>query len=217
MTAKNSTHSPVTSYLANNWSNLTLSLPELKQSCYSKLIELYTFKERHYHNLSHIEALLKLSDRHQDLLESKEIIDYTIWYHDAIYDASQNDNEEKSAQLAKEDLSKLGLDANLINSCYDLIVATKTHQLDAQLSSFDAQFLLDIDLSILASDGETYIEYTQQIRNEYKMYPDFLYNKGRKKVLKHFLEMDEIYKTELFQNLWEEKARTNLKLEFTKL
>ena len=47
------------------------------------------------------------------------------------------------------------------------------------------------------------------------MYPDFLYRKGRKKVLKHFLEMDNIYKTELFQNLWEYETKENINYEIS--
>ena len=200
-------------YLKKNWTNLTQDLPEIKHGFFTNLVDLYTSKGRFYHNLSHIEALLKLSEEHRNLLESPETIDFAIWYHDAIYNASKSNNEEKSAELAIKDLTELALDSHLIENCYDLIIATKTHQLDDALNSFDAQFLLDIDLSILAADNERYIEYTRQIRREYKIYPDFLYNKGRKKVLKHFLDMEHIYKTELFQDKWESRAKENLKIE----
>ena len=111
----------------------------------------------------------------------------------------------------------MGFENDLINNCYNLIIATKTHLLPNDLNSFDFQFLLDIDLSILASERNDYIEYTTQIRKEYNMYPNFLYKKGRKKVLKHFLEMKQIYKTELFQNLWEEKAKENISYELSLL
>jgi predicted metal-dependent HD superfamily phosphohydrolase len=54
------------------------------------------------------------------------------------------------------------------------------------------------------------LEYTKQIRAEYAIYPDLLYNLGRKKVLKHFLEMPSIYKTPPFQVLYEAQAKANL-------
>lgn len=204
-------------YLRNNWNDLTHDLPIIKNEFYQHLTELYNSEDRFYHNLSHIEALLKLSEEHRHLLESQKSIDFVIWYHDAIYDASKSNNEEESAQLAKKDFAKLGLDANIIENCYDLIIATKTHQLSKDLDSFDSQFLLDIDLSILASERDQYIEYTQQIRKEYTIYPDSIYKEGRKKVLMHFLEMEHIYKTDLFQNLWESKAKENLSYEISLL
>lgn len=204
-------------YLLNNWNDLTHDLPIIKTELYQNLTDLYNSEDRFYHNLSHIEALLKLSEEHRQLLESQKNIDFVIWYHDAIYDASKSNNEEESAQLAKKDLTKLGLDANIIENCYDLIIATKTHQLPKDLDSFDSQFLLDIDLSILASERDQYIEYTQHIRKEYTIYPDSIYKEGRKKVLRHFLEMEHIYKTELFQNLWEFRAKENLSYEISLL
>lgn len=202
-------------YLRANWEDLTEDLPENR--FYENLVKHYNSKGRFYHNLNHIEALLKLSDEYKYLLSSKKTIDFTIWYHDAIYDASKNNNEEKSAELARKDLTDLGLDATLIENCFNLIVATKTHQLSEETNTFDAQFLLDIDLSILAVDRDEYMEYTRHIRKEYQMYPNFLYKKGRKKVLNHFLEMEHIYKTELFRNLWENKAKGNLEYELSLL
>ena len=200
-------------FLKNNWNNLTNDLPHIKNEYYQELIKLYNSKNRFYHNLNHIEVLLKLSDEYKHLLNSQKAIDFTIWYHDAIYDGSKNNNEQKSAELAKLHLTQLGLSEQLVENCYKLIIATKTHTLNKSLNYFDAQFLLDIDLSILATERKQYIEYTQQIRKEYKMYPDFLYRKGRKKLLKHFLEMENIYKTQLFQNRWEEKAKENINYE----
>ncbi len=204
-------------FLQSNWENLTNGLPTIKDEYFLELTNLYTSKNRFYHNLKHIETLLNYSEKYRHLLESPKTIDFAIWYHDSIYDASKNDNEEKSADLAKKHLSLLGFENDLINNCYNLIIATKTHLLPNDLNSFDFQFLLDIDLSILASERNDYIEYTTQIRKEYNMYPNFLYKKGRKKVLKHFLEMKQIYKTELFQNLWEEKAKENISYELSLL
>ncbi len=50
----------------------------------------------------------------------------------------------------------------------------------------DINYLLDADLSVLGKDRETYLVYTQMIRKEYSIYPDFLYKPGRKKFLNIF-------------------------------
>ena len=76
--------------------------------------------------------------------------------------------------------------------------------------NLDNAYLLDLDLSILGTDWEIYNKYTQNIRKEYKIYPDILYKPGRKKVLKHFLERDSLYFTERFKTKFEKQARNNL-------
>jgi len=62
-----------------------------------------------------------------------------------------------------------------------------------------------------------YENYTHQLRKEYAVYPDLLYNEGRKKVLMHFLEMNRIFKTDEFYNQFEKQARENLKRELKEL
>ena len=53
----------------------------------------------------------------------------------------------------------------------------------------------------------------KNIRKEYAIYPDMLYNPGRKKVLQHFLTMDTIYKTAVYRDRYEQKAKENLQRE----
>lgn len=76
-------------------------------------------------------------------------------------------------------------------------------------------YLLDVDLSVLGKDTQTYLGYTKQIRKEYSIYPDFLYNLGRKKVLQHFLELENIFKTEDFRDKYESQARKNIEFEIS--
>jgi predicted metal-dependent HD superfamily phosphohydrolase len=68
-------------------------------------------------------------------------------------------------------------------------------------------------LSILGQSWELYEEYFNHVRKEYSVYPDFMYNPGRKKVIHHFLNMKRIFKTDEFFNKYEEAARKNLAQE----
>jgi len=77
--------------------------------------------------------------------------------------------------------------------------------------------ILDADLAILGKDWKDYENYIHQIRKEYSIYPDFLYNPGRKKVLIHFLEFDEIFKTNHFKEKYENIARENIQREISML
>ena len=59
-----------------------------------------------------------------------------------------------------------------------------------------------------------YSKYYQNVRKEYSIYPEILYKLGRKKVLKHFLAMEKIFKTDYFYQKFEKNARMNLQREF---
>jgi len=71
----------------------------------------------------------------------------------------------------------------------------------------------DADLSILGAEWPIYHNYTDQIRQEYAIYPDFMYKPGRKKVLLHFLKMERIFKTDYFYITFEAQAIKNIKQE----
>lgn len=93
---------------------------------------------------------------------------------------------------------------------FDAICATQQHQHNA---IEDINWLIDFDLKILARDWEGYQIYFEQIRKEYRIYPDLLYKPGRAKALKHFLENESIFQTDEFRNLYGEKARMNIQKE----
>ena len=83
-------------------------------------------------------------------------------------------------------------------------------------SDSDTNYFTDADLSILGSNGKAYGEYSKNIRREYWLYPDIIYNAGRRKVIEHFLAMTKIFKTTHFQQL-EKQARINLQEELLHL
>lgn len=204
-------------YLQTNWQQLTHGLPAEKDAYFQWLCEQYTSSKRYYHTLEHIAAMLQLVDTYVALLTDKEMLQFTIWYHDAVYKATKNTNEAQSAKIATEHLSVLGVAEATIANCTALIHATKSHTLPPELNTFDAKFLLNIDLAILAASQDNYFTYTKQIRKEYGMFPDILYKPGRKKVLQHFLQMERIYKTDIFFELYENQAKDNLALELSLL
>ena len=108
----------------------------------------------------------------------------------------------------------MGVTESQIEKSYHQILATKTHHDSADK---DTNFLVDFDLAILGVEPEKYVTFTHQIRQEYAIYPAFLYKKGRGKVVQHFLDMDVLFKTEEMKSKYEERARTNLKTELEAL
>lgn len=173
----------------------------------------YSKPERHYHNLVHLNNLTEELLPFKERFTSWNSIVFAIAYHDIVYNTLKNNNEEKSADLAAKRLSAITYPEKLILHCMQLILATKNHRAGSE----ETNLFTDADLSILGTDRESYKVYAGQIRLEYSMYPDFIYNPGRKKVLIHFLEMNRIYKTPEFEDKYESAARINLQDELSAL
>jgi len=187
---------------------------ELANNLWLEIFTKYSEPKRHYHTIDHLEAMIT------DLKEVKENITdwdttlFAVFYHDIINRASSKTNEGDSAKLAKKRLSEIGFNNDKIEKCLAMVLATKQH---LSSNDGDTNYLLDADLAILGKNSEDYQKYSNQIREEYTIYADFMYNSGRKKALLHFLEMEAIYKTEHFFKKQEEQARINIKNELDNL
>lgn len=185
---------------------------KLKLDYWLEIEKSYSQKKRKYHNLTHLENMIwELENVKGEILDFDALL-FSVFYHDIIYKATAKDNEEKSAEVAKKRLEKIIIPNERILKIYNQILATKSHK---KSDDSDTNFLLDADLAILGKDWKDYDKYTQQIRKEYSIYPDFLYNPGRKKVLTHFLEFDEIFKTAYFKEKYEKIARENIQRELS--
>jgi predicted metal-dependent HD superfamily phosphohydrolase len=181
---------------------------------FDTLEQLYMGSKRYYHGMAHIVNLLKLWEEHKQFLEDDEVVYLAIWFHDAVYEAWKSDNEEQSADMAKKFLDSINYPAEQTKKVVDYILATKTHESNGDN---DLNYFLDFDLSILGSQDVIYDVYTQQIKDEYFLYPSFIYNRGRKKAMTAFLQKERIYKTEKFKKLLEQPARANIQREIYNL
>lgn len=192
---------------------------------WNELYSLYTSSQRHYHNLNHISNMLKLLLTKEEELSKHlptsefhstiHLLKIACWYHDAIYDPTQKNNEEESARLARRRLIVLGFSDDPIAFLEDLILSTKKHY--PIRDEFVCKFFLDIDLSILGSKPEVYLEYSKAIRKEYSFVPEDVYRTERKKVLLHFLDRAYIYYTDFMIKELEDQARLNLTNEIKEL
>lgn len=182
---------------------------------FDKLLKLYNTDKRYYHDLTHIISLLKIWEDHKHLLKDDEVVYLAIWFHDAIYDSWKSNNEEKSAEMAKDFLQKINFSSNRIEKVVQYILATKTHHHNE--SDSDLDFFLDFDMAILGAEDAIYDVYMQQIRDEYSLFPTFMFNRGRKKLLKSFMAQTSIFKTEEFRKKLESQAYDNIKKELAML
>jgi len=183
---------------------------KLVDSLWTELYTAYTAGGRHYHSLRHLDHLLGELLAVKDRLLHWDDVVFATFYHDAVYASRKQDNEERSADMARERLTRLRYPKEGINHCVQLILATKGH---SAASDVDVNIFTDADLSILGAAEAEYDRYAGNVRKEYSVYPDFLYKPGRKKVLEHFLAMPRIFKTEIFFDRYELPARENLRRE----
>lgn len=174
----------------------------------------YSGKNRHYHTLQHLENLLITLTEVKSEIQNWDSILFTLFYHDIIYTALKSDNEENSALLAEKRMQQLSVSNDIIERCKNQILATKSH---SKSTDSDTNYFTDADLSVLGQPWEIYSLYYKNVRKEYAIYPDFIYNPGRKKVIQHFLSMNSIYKTDYFYNQFEKVAKENLMKELSYL
>jgi predicted metal-dependent HD superfamily phosphohydrolase len=177
-----------------------------------ELVRAYTAPERHYHDLSHIEAMLALAGAHRGNLFDPEAIEAAIWFHDAIYDTRRHDNEAKSAELAAARLTGLASPGR-VGFIATMIRATAGHVMpdfSDERARQDCALFLDMDLAILGSTPADFAAYEAAVRREYAWVAEPLWVEGRRKVLESFLARPAIYASPQVRTSHEAAARQNL-------
>ena len=180
---------------------------------FHRLVECYSESHRRYHTTQHLEECFAHLEHVRSLPERASEVELALWFHDAIYNTHNSDNEERSAVWASESVLAAGTpeQATLIHG---LVLATKHSAVPA---GRDAMVLVDIDLGILGADIARFEEYELQVRDEYSWVPGPLYRRGRRKILAEFAEREWIYSTDYFRTAYEERARENIARSLARL
>lgn len=117
------------------------------QKILNELIAAYSEKQRAYHTVQHLYECLSLIETIQSELNDPYAVALALWFHDVVYEPQALDNELKSAELF-EQLMAQDLQLDTMQKIKRWILATQKH---APTGETDLQFLLDIDLAILAA------------------------------------------------------------------
>lgn len=177
------------------------------QPVLDELQVIYEHPLRTYHNLEHIHNMLeKLTESERYAAHPHRIL-LAIWFHDAVYDPKRTDNELKSAEFWIRKMTGY-LVGDLLQWGKMAILATINHFPNPDS---DIQLLLDLDLASLGAPWERFCEDTHKIRQEYAHVSDQEFRDGRKQFLQKMLDRPRIYGTEYWYNLFEERARENMK------
>lgn len=167
---------------------------------------------RHHHDLEHLrEVLDALEALSADGLEfDLPLARRAAWFHDAVYDVYRDDNEERSAALARRILPE-----SMRERVAGLVLVTKDHLPPA--GDAEAAALCDADLSVLGATGERYELYAHAIRLEYEHVPEQVFRRERARVLERLLGRDHLYATTPGRTRWEASARHNVAAEIRRL
>eukprot|EP00798_Chlamydomonas_sp_ICE-L_P011114 gene11114-18736_t len=152
---------------------------------------------RHYHNMQHLLDMFDFLDACSELgglgQQQQASLEWAVWFHDLVYDATAGDNEAQSAELA---ISLIPSSPLLVKQ---LIMATKDHNIPASIRTTPGNpeatcerllysLLLDADLAILGAGPARYKQYIASIRLEYAHLSDHDFTIGRAMVLQGMLK-----------------------------
>ena len=203
-------------YLTARWAE-TLRLvgsegasPEVIEEILAK----YQEPGRFYHTIEHLRSGFEVLDRHLRMKTGGDI-ELAFWYHDFIYDPRALDNENKSAEVASDRITKaLQIPLNFAIGVGKLILATRRL---ADPGTEQAKVLIDMDLSILGETAPAFDLYEENIRKEYSWVPEVDFRKDRREILERFLKPTIFFTPELRSSLYEVRARENLQRSIGKL
>jgi predicted metal-dependent HD superfamily phosphohydrolase len=177
----------------------------------ANLLSRYADASRHYHDLTHLDEVLRHVDELAEFSRVPDVVRLAAWFHDAVYDPRADDNEENSARLAEHMLTSLRVDDDVVANVARLIRLTADH--DAGDDDPDAAVLCDADLAILAADEPRYADYVAGVRAEYAHVPDDSFARGRAAVLRQLMDKPSLFRTPAARASWETTARANVTAE----
>ncbi|HEY3846444.1 MAG TPA: hypothetical protein VGL95_04970 [Acetobacteraceae bacterium] len=197
-----------------------LSTATLSEAARNTVLRRMATSRRHYHGLVHLATLWTRHGRFGSGTPflapgATRLIACAIAFHDAVYDATQRDNEHRSALLwqryAPADLS--AADVNWVGAT---IEATANH-----LASHDATtqrarlrlWLLDLDLTPLGEPAELFARNTRRLRAEYRHLSEAEWQSGRLAFLRKLQAEPRLFRCTPLAAAFEQQARRNIARE----
>jgi predicted metal-dependent HD superfamily phosphohydrolase len=178
-----------------------------------ELLARYAEPHRRYHDLVHLAEVLRALETL--CAEIPRPVLLAAYWHDAVYEPTRLDNEERSAALAARTLRRLGLPPEEVEEVERLVLMTAQHE--PAVGDVSAALLSDADLAILAAPSERYASYAAAVRAEYAHLDEESYRSGRSAVLRGLADRPRLFTTDEAHRRWDAPARENLHREIGRL
>ncbi len=176
------------------------------------LIAAWAEPQRHYHAQGHLVWLLGEAERRADAIADARFVGYAIWFHDAIYQPGEPDNEAQSAAWARQ---ALAAHPNLADRVAHVVEMTKRHH-EGEASG-DAALFLDMDIAILGGLWEHYCAYAAGVRREFAAYNDAAFAAGRARFLEQQLALERLFRTDFYFHELGARAQANMRWELEEM
>ena len=171
----------------------------------SFLTSIYSGKDRHYHDINHINKMLLELEQYLKINNDKElssfhnIIERAIWFHDIVCIPLSAENEYRSSLYVSD-----------CPAIAEAILATGDIFADHSNKSNLVKLLLDLDIVALGTNS--FEKDTANILLEYEPYVTISqFKEGRKQFFEILLSKNRLYYNDYFYKLYEETARNNMK------
>jgi predicted metal-dependent HD superfamily phosphohydrolase len=196
---------------SNRWDTGDVA-EHLTEELREDLLARWSETHRKHHTVAHLHEMLDaiglLADAGIEF--DREAVELAAWFHDAVYKIGRDDNEDRSAELARELLAS----SPVRDEVARLVLVTKTHKVPAH--DINGAVLSDADLSVLGSEPLRYRAYAAAVREEYAEVPDEVFKPARAQVLSALLD-GPLFHTAAGRQRWEEPARRNIAEEIAEL
>jgi predicted metal-dependent HD superfamily phosphohydrolase len=172
---------------------------------YDDLVRRLDSPGRVFHNLRHIDDCLCRFDEVATHLDQPDAVEIALWFHDAIYEPGDPNNERRSADLFVAQAS--GGSHALRALVVSLIMATERK---GAPRSDDARFVDDIDLAGFGVGWAAFARSSAQLRREFADLTDADYYRGQWRFLSRLRRRPNFFRTAYFRDRYEEQAQSNL-------
>ena len=184
---------------------------QLSPGFWARLAEAYTRPPRAYHNLQHVLHVAEWFSAWHGAWQCPSEVFAAVLFHDAVYVATEGDNEARSVELARQALAVTDLDVDLV-AC--LIEATALSSVPpAREAGSDLALFIDCDRAVLGAPPDAYARYARAIAEEYSVLPPRVYQAGRRAFLQRTLRAGAPFLTPGMQERLGFQARENLEWE----
>lgn len=179
---------------------------ERASTIYRDVRDRYMEPHRRYHTPVHIAHCLTQFDLAREHMEEPDAVEMALWFHDVIYDARANDNEEQSAKYFIECCDE-ELAPGFKSVVWDLIIVTIHKELP---HSTDEKFMVDIDLSSFGLPWDRFLKDSEGVRDEFPHLSDEEFYPAQKIFLDALLAREHFCFTRFFRERHEQTARDNI-------
>jgi predicted metal-dependent HD superfamily phosphohydrolase len=187
------------------------------------LLAQYTEPHRKFHTMQHLGNLLGYlqwfehdQEQHKDSLYDRDVLLWSIAFHDWFYVPGAKDNESRSADAAISYLVPRDiLDSDQLMMVRKIILATVAHHYEPDVHknklAFNTGLMMDCDLAGIGESWENYSRASKQVYDEFvPVVGHEAFQEGRRVWIKSMLSSEHLFSHPCFRERFEEQARRNL-------